>query len=225
MGIPGQPYKICPECGQPAELTAQACGRCGHAYRTQFTPAGQPFQTPGAPEQRTQMFGMPPPVPPAPAQPASSQGPLWALAALIARGAFVLLLLLASVQDGQAPSGVGREQQEAASTLTSTGIFRERPSAVEIPTIRIRTDYSGGAILILTGMDGRRYTASCYPNREGVLRVPAGDYGVEVLSPDGSIGASTGTAVFRRFKEYEAEFTLVTYYPWEEPPPLRLGDQ
>src|SRR5437868_7271119 len=31
------PYKACPKCGQPADLTSSQCQRCGHRYRTQFT--------------------------------------------------------------------------------------------------------------------------------------------------------------------------------------------
>jgi hypothetical protein len=38
-------HKICPVCGQPAVLSMSACGRCGHVYRTVFSPAGQPMQT------------------------------------------------------------------------------------------------------------------------------------------------------------------------------------
>ena len=39
-----QPYKICPQCGQVAELHAPQCLRCGHQYRTQFTPPIQQTQ-------------------------------------------------------------------------------------------------------------------------------------------------------------------------------------
>jgi hypothetical protein len=34
----GQPYKICPGCQNPAQLSAVACSACGHQYRTQFVP-------------------------------------------------------------------------------------------------------------------------------------------------------------------------------------------
>ena len=33
-----QPYKVCPNCQQPAALSQTACGRCGRPYRTQFAP-------------------------------------------------------------------------------------------------------------------------------------------------------------------------------------------
>lgn len=38
-----QPYKLCPQCQQSAELNAQACARCGRVFRTRFTPS--PDQT------------------------------------------------------------------------------------------------------------------------------------------------------------------------------------
>src|SRR5438067_1183407 len=47
---PGQAYKVCPVCRQPAALNAPACGRCGHEYRTQFSA-----------REQTQMV-LPPPV-------------------------------------------------------------------------------------------------------------------------------------------------------------------
>jgi hypothetical protein len=50
-----QPYKVCPQCKQPAALDLQTCLRCGHLYRTQFVP----------PTQQTQMF-VPPPIQPYP---------------------------------------------------------------------------------------------------------------------------------------------------------------
>src|SRR5579871_331354 len=34
-----QPYKLCPQCQQPAVLTQTVCKRCGHQFRTQFVPA------------------------------------------------------------------------------------------------------------------------------------------------------------------------------------------
>jgi hypothetical protein len=55
-----QPYKLCPQCQQPAVLSAPSCGRCGQQYRTQFA----------TPDQ-TQVVIPPqhPPVAPVPYQP------------------------------------------------------------------------------------------------------------------------------------------------------------
>jgi len=220
MNGPGQPYKICPECGQPAGLHEQACARCGHVYRTQFTQSGQPLAPQEPMDGRTVM--VPSLEPPA----RSSSATVAAVAGLIGLTALVILLLIVASlpreRSAEQPTG-----QEAAAppAMTSSGFFRERPSNVETPTLRISTDYEGGVILILTGVDGCRYTVTSFPGRDGVIQVPAGDYGVELLSHDGSIEARSGTAVFRRFRAYDASFTLVSRYPWEELPPLRLGDQ
>ncbi|MEJ5296632.1 MAG: hypothetical protein WHZ52_01200 [Armatimonadota bacterium] len=217
-----QPYKICPECGQPAELQAQLCARCGHAYRTQFTPTGQPVTPPGATDGRTQMGQLWAPSP----QQQPSSGVIAAIAAAIGLGALlVLLLVIASLFRTPQQQQAASPDETPAPALTSSGIFEERPSKVETPTIRIYTDYAGGAVLILTGTDGSRYTVTCYPNRDGIIQVPAGDYGVELCSQDGSINPRTGTAVFRRFTEYEAGFTVITYPAGEQLPPLRLGDE
>ncbi|BCW99164.1 MAG: hypothetical protein KatS3mg024_1991 [Armatimonadota bacterium] len=216
-----QPFKICPECGQAADLQAPVCAQCGHAYRTQFTPTGQRVATPESSDGRTQM-GQPWVAP----QQQRFSGVTAAIVGSLAVVAFlILLVVIASVPRTPSQQEVATPQESPAPALTSSGIFEERPSNVETPTIRIYTDYPGGAVLILTGTDGSRYTVACYPNRDGVIQVPAGDYGVEVCSPDGSIPPRTGTAVFRRFTEYEAGFTVITHPAGEELPPLRLGDE
>lgn len=46
-----QPYKLCPQCGQPAALQTMVCQQCGRHYRTQFV----------TPDQ-TQVVMPPPPV-------------------------------------------------------------------------------------------------------------------------------------------------------------------
>jgi hypothetical protein len=60
-------YKLCPQCRQPAHLHAPQCENCGHQFRTQFAPPGQPGSQPASPPP------MPPSPPPAgyipPAQP------------------------------------------------------------------------------------------------------------------------------------------------------------
>ncbi len=85
----------------------------------------------------------------------------------------------------------------------------------------IYTDVDDGVVLTLTGQDGRNYTLDCYPGRNGRIQVPAGDYSVEVHSLTGAVGPNQGTAVFRRYREYEAGFTAV---PVTDLEPLRLGD-
>lgn len=42
-----QPYKICPQCGEGAVISAAQCGRCGRFYRTTAPPA---------PSNQTQVF-------------------------------------------------------------------------------------------------------------------------------------------------------------------------
>ena len=41
-----QPYKVCPKCQQPAVMTMQACGRCGHVYRSAAPPDRTLFVSP-----------------------------------------------------------------------------------------------------------------------------------------------------------------------------------
>ena len=41
MATPGQPYKLCPGCGQQAVLNAPNCPRCGRPFSTQFVPPNQ----------------------------------------------------------------------------------------------------------------------------------------------------------------------------------------
>ena len=52
-----EPYKICPQCQQPAVLTASQCGRCGRQYRTQFVP---PQQTQDVPAPLVRSYRMKP---------------------------------------------------------------------------------------------------------------------------------------------------------------------
>lgn len=44
LGMEQTPYKICPNCQQPAALTVPACLRCGRQYKTQFAPPSQQTQ-------------------------------------------------------------------------------------------------------------------------------------------------------------------------------------
>ena len=60
---PGQPFKLCPVCGQKHVLEAELCGSCGHRFRTQFANPAQ-----------TQAFGAAPP-PPAAFQQGYPPGP------------------------------------------------------------------------------------------------------------------------------------------------------
>ena len=46
-----QPFKICPQCQEPAAMNAAACARCGRVYRTTAPP----------PMQQTQVVLPPPP--------------------------------------------------------------------------------------------------------------------------------------------------------------------
>jgi len=40
---PAPPEKACPRCGQRSPLAALYCSGCGHAFRTRFSPTGQPL--------------------------------------------------------------------------------------------------------------------------------------------------------------------------------------
>lgn len=53
-----QPYKICPNCQQPAQINAIGCARCGRPYRTTAPP--QPTQVFAAPVSPQPIVGPPP---------------------------------------------------------------------------------------------------------------------------------------------------------------------
>ncbi|MBM4356033.1 MAG: hypothetical protein FJ109_19965 [Deltaproteobacteria bacterium] len=52
-----QPWKVCPQCQEPAQLQACVCLRCGHVYRTRFAPPlGQTQVVLPPPVDKTQML-------------------------------------------------------------------------------------------------------------------------------------------------------------------------
>jgi len=57
-----QAYKICPQCNQPAVLSAQQCSACGHVFRTQFTPPPDRTTMVSPPGWQAPGYGVPSPV-------------------------------------------------------------------------------------------------------------------------------------------------------------------
>ena len=111
--------------------------------------------------------------------------------------------------------------ERSPSESGSSGLFTESASTQEQPILKLYTDVEGGAALTLTDESGQRYTCQFSPVQSGSLQVPPGSYSVEVSSLDGSIDSNSGTGTFRRYKQYEATFVVVSA---DDVSPLRLGD-
>ncbi|MGC8667694.1 MAG: hypothetical protein ACP5VE_06240 [Chthonomonadales bacterium] len=104
---------------------------------------------------------------------------------------------------------------------SASGMFTERPSALETPTVRIRNDTSDILTLTLIGSDGRAYQLAVPPFGVNSMQVPAGQYAAEVSGLDPNVHPAIGDATFRKRHEYEDTFITV---PRGFAGPLHMGD-
>ena len=113
---------------------------------------------------------------------------------------------------------VPQNGRPGGSDLTGS-MFMERPGNSEMPTVFVENMAMGTLHLELRDKNGRVYQVSCNVNQRVPLQVPAGNYLVHVSSNVPNIIATDGDATFRRFKEYDAPFSI-------GPPsgPMHLGD-
>lgn len=102
---------------------------------------------------------------------------------------------------------------------SGNGLFVERDSAVEMPTIYITNIEQDMMRLVLEDPVGHRYEATSTSGQTATLHVPAGSYRVTVFSDNPAVQPNSGDAIFRKHKEYEASFA---YSQTAEP--LHLGD-
>lgn len=102
-----------------------------------------------------------------------------------------------------------------------SGLFTERPGIQEWPVVHVTHD-SGSSTLTLTSTDGKIFTVTFSVESPGEISVPPGEYRVDIRSLDANVDPNSGTAVFRRYKRYEAAFTHSPAWLAE---PFRLGDQ
>lgn len=105
---------------------------------------------------------------------------------------------------------------------SAPGMFTERPSAVETPTIRIRNMSEDPLTLILTAEDGRTYRMMVLPFDTNSIQVPAGHYAASVVSANYHVHPAIGDATFRRRHEYEDAFVTRPWYGFDTP--LHMGD-
>lgn len=208
-------YKLCPECQTPAQVNAASCSKCGHIFRSQYMPppAGLPPQ---------QALYTPPP-------PRRTSTGLWVLLAALASFAVLLAVavVLALAKSGQEPPPETASGQPPAPDTSSPGgvmtrgMFRERPSQQEMPTVVVENEESDVLTLRFTSADGRQYELHATAGSPGSVQLPAGDYSVYLSSSDPTVEDNSGTAVFRRYRSYQASFHVVDY----PVPPIRMGDE
>jgi hypothetical protein len=217
-----QPYKVCARCGQPAVLHMVQCGRCGLSFPPAVAP---PYQTTAAPPAPNLSAASQREV--ARAAPAAGRRrpflPLLAMLALIALVAFAADRFVRGAQEvldraGPVFTGAVGANGPNVSDPTS-GLFHERPSGAEQPTIVLGNGAEASLTLVLRGEDGREYRVNCEPNGEARLQVPAGHYTLTISSTSPWIQPNYGDATFRRFKEYDAYFVVDDHAP-----PIHLGD-
>lgn len=127
-------------------------------------------------------------------------------------------------------SSVGTNQTEAPPTdsagssgesLVARGMFKERPSSAETPTVYITNEDNDLMTVVFRSADGRTYQLQATAGMPGSVQLPAGEYEVFITSNSPMISDNSGTAVFRRHREYYASFYTVR----GDAPPVRMGDQ
>lgn len=226
-----QPYKTCPQCGQPAVLEMPQCRRCGFFYPP-LAPVPGAGGSPMAP-------GYPPTYPGPPAVSERRSGPSRALAGCLTVTALLLCFVVAvallrphnrhsrrrmgglimTTQPAQPARGPDLTGQAGQSSGNGGGLFQETDSAQEMPTISVVNVESDHMTLVLTDVQGHDYKAISSGGVPQTLQVPPGDYRVVVYSDDPGIQANQGDAVFRKHKRYDAQF-----YHDSVAEPIHLGD-
>jgi hypothetical protein len=208
-----QPYKVCPRCGQPAVLQMPQCRRCGLPYPAQ--PAAAPPPTYGAPLSAASQRELARAPQRSLRQQHSNRFAFLLIAALTAVGVYLAMAGIRRPHDdvtaGAAPPQPGPSLFSASGQPgVGSGLFQERASTEETPTIHVYNEEEGTLILTLTDGSGRRYETRATPNQPGVVRVPAGHYAVEVASDLPGIDTNYGDADFRRFNAYDAAFVFAS---------------
>ena len=211
-----QPYKRCPQCGQPAVIEMPQCRRCGHSY---FQPM------PTAPLDVYPRIG------PVPAR--MSRAVLTAailVVTVLVVGAMVLTffvrqtvsaspssLMYAMRPPHAASSGV--QSPSSSQPTGGSGLFQETESAKEMPEVTITNIEMDTMTLVLTDASGHTFSTASSHSVPATLQLPPGDYQLSISSNDPGVQTNTGDAIFRKHKHYSA-----TFLHDSEAGPVHLGD-
>lgn len=199
-----EPYKTCPQCGQPAVVQMPQCRRCGYVFPP--APSAAPYGRPMSAASWRELAG------PAPVA-APTRGQRWSVLAalvllglvgLVGAGAFVYGL---KHPGGRPVAGAALPAQSGGMADPTAGPFVERPGRTEMPTLRVTNGEDEGTLfLVLQDANGRTWRTAARPGETSTLQVPPGDYRLRVSSDERWLHANDGDATFRRFKEYSATF-------------------
>ncbi len=234
------PHKLCPRCRTPAGLEAPQCGRCGHAYRTQFV---EP--------ERTQMVYGPPAASP------RRRYPWWPWVFLLTGGLIVAACLwplvrealrqeaeeiapaLRALQGKPAPATsvppplASNPAATPPATAPQGGLFdaplppgwKETPQQQEQPVVEVTSLSGRPAVLRLEG-EGGAYALNIPGGGSDRVTLPAGQYQFQLQGSryrQTGVPDQTGTFTCRRYRLYSLEMIAL---PAElTPQGIEIGDQ
>ena len=210
------PHKVCPQCGQPAVLQMDQCRRCGFVYPG-FTPVVDSYGRPLSPAALREVRR--------PAAHPRRRASTIALLASIAVIALAAIILARSAGRLGVPAArIADRGASPAAPLAGmrdpmAGMFVERESKAEMPTLAITNDDNDTMHLLLKDGAGRVFHLSAGAYETARLQIPTGRYDIAVTSDDPTIRPNNGDAVFRRYKEYSSTFVRSPDYG-----PIHLGD-
>jgi hypothetical protein len=224
-----QPYKVCPQCSQPAVLEMPQCRRCGFLYRASpqismasSNLASHPPERSRAERNRVRnrmLFGM-----------------LGVLLLLV--GVAAGLIRLFSTASARPESGLTQVPQQTlpsrqpslptapaigmpdSSLPSHPGMFIEKDSPREIPTLHVTNEERDTLLLTLWDRQGHVYTLTGPGRQTATLTIPPGEYQLSIVSQLPHAQPNYGDAIFRRRKEYYASFHHTGFTT-----PIHLGDQ
>ena len=212
-----QPYKVCARCGQPAVIQMVTCGRCGLPFpHAQLSSPLAGEMAPGLSAASQRELGQTH----AAARPRRTNTlPLVVLLALLVLFALAASRLVRGVDAMAGPAFTGAAGLPGAIGDPTSGVFQERPSASEMPTVILDNGAGGTLTLILRSPEGNEYQVQSRVNEERRIQVPAGHYTLSISCDVPTVQPNYGDATFKQYKEYEAFFVLDDYAP-----PIHLGD-
>ena len=215
-----QPYKRCDSCGQPAVLSMVRCGRCGKP----FTVVSGGSSSVGQPPTQ-QILNHPAGYPYSALRKPLSLWRILLIGALMMLSLAVVLggmrrnrrhrfpqpaglmfnLTAPAAQPGSEPSPSALQQPGTAPPVAG-GLFQETNSAEETPVVTIYNVETDSLFMDLVDESGHSFHLASVRGMPGTVRLPSGDYRLRITSSDPRIGATEGTAIFRKHKQYSAVF-------------------
>jgi len=147
------------------------------------------------------------------------RGSVWPLIALLALpvAALAFLAYQKSKPDGAAPGAasltshsrvvqVGAPPTEIGGRQSPGSLFTERISASATPTIHVTNREDDVITCVFRDPAGHEFRVQSSAGKTESIRIPPGQYTVEVSSNDPFVQPNSGDATFRRFKDYDADF-------------------